>query len=146
FSVANVRLGSPRARVFALWAIALSFTFGAAATSVEAQRRHTTVEPGVRLGPGPRIRSQPGVSVRPSTTTGPASIRAILQRDLDYADRATVIPSTDADARAYLPKGGKVYNYKLFEQLGAALVVHPRVTPEGLSVALLDVGAQKEMR
>jgi TolB protein len=95
---------------------------------------------GVRIGltydPGTR----PGVVVLPGRGAGADSVRAILQRDLDYGDRVTVIvldaAASDAADRATAP------NWALLARLGAAAAVQATPTATGVHLAVYDVAKQ----
>lgn len=89
----------------------------------------------VRLTYDPGAR--PGLAVLP--VVGPAgdSVRTILQRDLDYGDRVTVLAPTAAAALAGL--AGRV-DYEAARRAGAAGVVQSTLLPSGaLRLALHDV-------
>src|SRR5687767_1608383 len=107
-----------------------------------AQDSSTTVRITLQYAPG----TKPGVLVLPIRGVNGDSVRAILQRDLDYGDRANVIAGeaivmdTTADGSR-----GK-YNYPLYARLGAAAIVQGTVTPTGLHVAVHDVRTQKVER
>lgn len=92
----------------------------------------------VRLDYDPRVR--PGVAVLPVAGQHGDSVRAILQRDLDYGDRVTVLTGKAADAPA-LP-GGRV-SYDLAKTLGALAVVEARLTSGGIRVTLHDVANRR---
>ena len=107
-----------------------------------AQDSSTTVRITLRYAPG----TKPGVLVLPINGADGDSVRAILQRDLDYGDRANVIAGeaivmdTTADGSR-----GK-FNYPLYARLGAAALVQATLTPAGLHVAVHDIGTQKVER
>jgi TolB protein len=87
--------------------------------------------------------TRPGVIVLPvrGAAAGAAgdSIRAILQRDLDYGDRVTVIVGSEGDALAGATSGA--LNWALAQRLGAAAVVQPSLNAQGgLHLAVHDVG------
>ena len=85
------------------------------------------------------LRDKVGIVVLPIGGAFGDSVRAIVQRDLDYSDRFTVIPIDSAEPAALLaPRGGGL-NYPLFARLGAAFVVQITLVPTGLHVALHDV-------
>ncbi|MGH7616542.1 MAG: hypothetical protein ACREPM_04880 [Gemmatimonadaceae bacterium] len=68
------------------------------------------------------------------------SIRAIVQRDLDYSDRFSVIPVDSADPNALRATGPAAgLNYSLFQHLGAAVAVQIMPVATGLHVVLHDV-------
>lgn len=127
-------------RLATLTAAAVSICVALMAIPVAAHAQDST---GVRLNVTYALGSKPGVLVLPATNAGPDSIRAIVQRDLDYDDRATVINLDDQSARALVPRHGTDFNFALYAKLGAVLVVYPRATPEGLTVSLYDVGHKK---
>ncbi|HEX3157939.1 MAG TPA: hypothetical protein VHQ45_05455 [Gemmatimonadaceae bacterium] len=116
---------------------ALLLAGGAAAAAAQVP----TTEPGVRIGLSYDPGSRPGVVVLP--VSGPAgdSVRAILQRDLDYGDRAVVI--TDGAGAAVAPAR---LNYALYQRLGAAAVVQGTLTPTGLTLAVHDVAKRAVLR
>jgi TolB protein len=122
--------------------LALVALGGAATASAQAPARRDTTLPGVsvRLAYDPSVR--PGVAVLPVSGTGGDSVRAILQRDLDFGDRVTVLTGRAADAPA-LP-GGRV-SYDLARTLGALAVVQASVTPAGLRVTLHDVANRRAL-
>jgi TolB protein len=98
---------------------------------------------GVRLGINYPLGSKPGVIVLSATRNGPDSIRAILQRDLDYDDRATVIALDEPTSRGLTPANGRDFNFALFGKLGAVMIVYPRATLTGLTISLYDVANEK---
>jgi TolB protein len=85
--------------------------------------------------------TRPGLAVLP--VAGPAgdSVRAIVQRDLDYGDRVNAIvldPGTALDAaRASGP------NWPLLARLGAAAAVQVTPTPAGFHVAVFNVATKQ---
>jgi TolB protein len=114
----------------------------ALAPLAELRAQDSTRTPdGVRLG----IEYRPGV--RPSLVVLPGrgadSARAIIGRDLDYADRFEVVtlPSENAQALGAAP-GGRAINYDLFRTLGAAYGVEVEAATTGVTVRLHDIGAR----
>ena len=92
---------------------------------------------GVRIGLTYDPGSRPGVVVLPGKGIGADSIRAIIQRDLDFGDRVSVV-LLDADApgdanRAALP------NWPVLAKLGVAAAVQVTPTSTGLHLAVYDV-------
>src|SRR6202140_6007769 len=81
----------------------------------------TTTTPGVRLGLSYAAGPKPGVIVLPvQDDYGDDSLRIIVQRDLDYSDRMTVI-ALDAPTLAGLePPPGEKINFPLVAKFGAA--------------------------
>ncbi len=68
------------------------------------------------------------------------SLRAIVQRDLDFSDRFTILPVEGGDADAARTGGaGSGLNYSIFKQLNAAAVIQMTSMPTGIHVALHDV-------
>src|SRR5687767_14609663 len=76
--------------------------------------------------------------VLPIRGTAGDSVRAIIERDLDFGDRLTVLTG----AAAANPAPGSTINYRLMSQLGAAAIVQATLTASGLHVAVHDVGNQ----
>ncbi|HEY5218519.1 MAG TPA: hypothetical protein VIJ16_01860, partial [Gemmatimonadaceae bacterium] len=94
----------------------------------------------LRYDPGIR----PAVVVLPVPGANGDSIRAILQRDLDYGDRMNIVVIPDSMANAIrngVDSTGtmKAMNYGVFQTLGAIAVVQASNTDRGLHVALHDV-------
>ena len=113
-----------------------------AAANLAAQDT-TRVDQGVRVGVDYRPGVRPGLVMLPSP--GLDSVRAILQRDLDYTDLFEMIPvadapSTDPAARGSGEAGGSV-NYALYKTLGAEFVVELGQSPGGAAVRLHDLNA-----
>src|SRR5437867_8867437 len=102
---------------------------------------------GVRIGLSYDPGTRPGVLVlRPSGPPGPVpdSIRAIIQRDLDFGDRVTIVTAPDSMLAGITSTtdslgGLKGLDYGVFKALGVLAVVQPTLTPRGLHVALHDV-------
>jgi TolB protein len=104
-----------------------------------ARAQDTTQAPGVRLGLSYAAGTKPGVIVLPVQEDDDDSLRVIVQRDLDYSDRMTVI-ALDATTLSGLvpPLGGKI-NFPLVAKFGAALLIRMTHTTQGLHVAAYDV-------
>jgi TolB protein len=113
----------------------ITLLLAAASISVGAQ---DTLPRGVRIGIS-YTTDRPGVIVLPITGPAGDSIRAVLQRDLDYGDRAGVVGQ---DAIATTAEAGPL-NYDLLARLGAAAAVQATVTAAGVHITLHDVGAKK---
>jgi TolB protein len=101
---------------------------------------------GVRLGLNYTLGTKPGVLVLPLDSAGGDSVRAIIQRDIDYDDRATVITLDDAAARAMMPKTGDNFNYPLFAKLGVVAILRPERSLTGINITMYDVGAKKRLQ
>ena len=112
---------------------------GATASSSAAQ---DTTQRGVRIGLTYEAGSKPGVMVLPIRGAAGDSIRAIIERDLDYGDRLTVLTG----AAAANPAPGSTINYRLMNQLGAAAIIQTTITAAGLHVAVHDVGNQSVLQ
>ena len=101
-----------------------------------------TTQKGVRIGLQYKAGTRPGVVVLPVSGSLGDSIRAIIQRDLDYGDRVDVLgrEGTQIAQVARQQANGSI-NYELWKSLGAVALV--QVTPMGTGVrlALHDVAA-----
>jgi len=107
-----------------------------------AQDSSTTVRIGLTYAPG----TKPGVLVLPVNGVDGDSVRAILQRDLDYGDRANVIAG-EAIVMDTTAEGSRgQFNYPLYARLGAAAMVQATMTSTGLHVAVHDVRTQRVER
>jgi TolB protein len=101
---------------------------------------------GVRIGLRYDPSTKPGVVVLPIGGPMGDSIRTIIQRDLDYSDRFSLITLSSADVeflRGGAQGAGAGLNYSVFEKLGAAAVVQVTPTPGALHFALHDVAGAK---
>ena len=119
-----------------------SVALGAALTlaPLAAALGQDTTARGVTIGLSYDPSSRPGVVVLPITGVTGDSVRAILQRDLDYSDRFTVVSVDGTDPNAFRGiTAGAALNYELFGRLGAVAVVQAVPTASGLHVALHDV-------
>jgi TolB protein len=101
---------------------------------------------GVRLGLTYTPGTRPAVLVLPVEGAEGDSVRAILQRDLDYDDRVTLITLDGGAARALLPRPGGELDMDPFASFGAAAVIEPRLTPAGLTLRVHDVAARRLAR
>jgi len=90
------------------------------------------------------LRDKWGVVVLPVAGPQGDSVRAIVQRDLDFSDRFSIIAVDTSDVSALHARGTAAgLNYPLFARLAAAAVVEITPVPSGLHVALYDVAAAK---
>jgi TolB protein len=129
---------SPHARLFAAAAILAALPSGARGQDTTAGRGIT------RLGNYDPLRDKVGIVVLPVTGAFGDSVRAIVQRDLDFSDRFSVIPVEDADPGALRGQvTGNGVNYPLFSRLKASAVVQITVVGNGLHVALHDVATAR---
>jgi TolB protein len=108
-----------------------------AATVARAQ--DTTTTPGVRLGLNYAAGTKPGVIVLPVQDDDNDSLRTIVQRDLDYSDRMTVIDLDPTTLSGLVPAPGEKINFPLIAKFGAALLIRMTPTSQGLHVAAYDV-------
>ncbi len=94
---------------------------------------------GVRIGLTYDPGTKPGVVVLPSRGTGADSIRAIVQRDLDFSDRVNVV-ALDASSADLIARGTN--SLPILAKLGAAASVQITPTPTGFHLAVYDVTKQ----
>jgi TolB protein len=107
---------------------------------IVAIRAQDSTARGVTIGLSYDPSSRPGIVVLPVAGATGDSVRAIVQRDLDYSDRFTVIPIAGSDPNAFRGDApGSALNYPLFARLGAVAVVQMTPTDGGVHVALHDV-------
>src|SRR5881409_3879930 len=90
-----------------------------AVPALAAAQVDTTPRPGVSVRLNYDAGTRPGVIVLPVRGADGDSIRALLQRDLDFGDRVNVVTGSAADAPV---TDGRI-NYALAQKLGAAGVV-----------------------
>jgi TolB protein len=116
-----------------------------ALTSTLAAQDTTRVEGGVRVGVDYRPGVRPGLVVLPGP--GSDSLRAIIQRDLDYSDRFEMITVADAPRVATAGGGGaqegSPVNYALYKDLGAEFAVELTEAAGGVTARLHDLNAGK---
>lgn len=106
-----------------------------------------TTRAGVRIGLTYRAGVKPGVIVLPVAGAQGDSVRAIVERDLDFGDRVTVVGGEAATAAAPAPGSGGRLNYELVTRLGGAAVVQISLTAAGAAhVAVHDVAAQRVLQ
>ena len=120
----------------------LAVAFLAVAPVADAQRDSTG---GVRIGLTYRAGTRPGVVVLPVTGTSGDSLQAIVERDLDFGDRVTVVGGEAG--RSLVPAagaGGRI-NYDLAARLGGAAVLQVSMVATGAHVVLHDVAAKQVM-
>ena len=111
-------------------------------SEASAQDSSLTVRIGLTYAAG----TKPGVLVLPVNGTSGDSVRAILQRDLDFSDRVNVIATESLVMDSASDGSRGKFNYPLYARLGAAAVVQATVTATGLHVAVHDVRTQKVER
>src|SRR2546423_5836219 len=113
--------------------------FLSAALTPQLARAQDTTTTGVRLGLSYEAGTKPGVIVLPVIEDDNDSLRVIVQRDLDYSDRMTVIDLDNSTLRGLVPEPGEKINFGLVAKFGAALLVRMTPTSQGLHVAAYDV-------
>ena len=110
-------------------------------------RAQDTTQAGVRIGLTYRAGVKPGIVVLPIGAAHGDSVRAIVERDLDFGDRVTVIGGEAARAAAPAPGSGGMLNYDLVAKLGGAAVVQVTLTAAGTAhVAVHDVVAKRVLQ
>jgi len=132
---------SPR-RGLAMTLTAASLVAFLARPSVAAAQDTTSRNEGVSLRLGYDPYTKPGVLVTPIGGAAGDSIRAIVQRDLDFGDRVTVLPA----GGEVVTSGAARVNYALLAKIGAAAVVQSTIVPGGLRVVLHDVGGKRVLQ
>ncbi|MBA2708896.1 MAG: PD40 domain-containing protein [Gemmatimonadaceae bacterium] len=130
--------------------VAAFIAVAAAITGTRACAQDTTTttpppRPGVRLGLSYPSGTTPKVLVMPVDSTPGDSVRAIIQRDLDFSDRVTPLVLDEETLRGMTPTDGQDYNYSLFSSLGVAAIVQARPIANGYRVALYDVSVGKRL-
>lgn len=109
------------------------------ATVPAAVRAQDTTFKGITLnGVYDPTHDKVAIAVMPITGAFGDSVRTIIQRDLDYSDRFTIVP-LDMDPTPMRAASGPGLNYPMFTRLGAAAVVQITSVASGLHVALHDV-------
>jgi TolB protein len=103
-----------------------------------------TTARGVRIGLSYDPGVHPAVIVLPVPGPHGDSIRAIMQRDLDFGDRVTILLAPDSVLAAITSTANASgqstgLDYGAFKTLGALAVVQASMTPRGLHVAVHDV-------
>ncbi|HUR92493.1 MAG TPA: hypothetical protein VMY38_07445 [Gemmatimonadaceae bacterium] len=101
---------------------------------------------GVRIGLSYGAGVKPGVIVMPVEPLPGDSVRAIVQRDLDFGDRVTVIALDSVALRGLTPAAGRRFNYALFARLGAAAIVRIVPSAAGYRAEVHDVTRRAVLR
>lgn len=97
-----------------------------------------TTNHGVHIGLNYTPGLKPGVIVLAVPGDVSDSARTIIERDLDYGDRVTIIPNAGGELSARGATGAM--NYALYAKLGAAAIVQCTLTASGLHAMIHDVG------
>jgi TolB protein len=111
-------------------------------SEASAQDSSLTVRIGLTYAAG----TKPGVLVLPVNGANGDSVRAIMQRDLDFSDRVNVIATESLVMDSTADGSRGKFNYPLYARLGAAAVIQATMTAAGLHVAVHDVRTQKVER
>jgi TolB protein len=115
--------------------------------AMTAYAQDTTFRQGVQLSLRYAPGTRPGIVVLPVPGEAGDSVRAILQRDLDYGDRVTIIPTDVPTVAAAAADGGPTINYPLFAKLGAAGLIQVTWASAAIArVAVHNVAQQKVER
>src|SRR6185436_5465031 len=77
-----------------------------------------TTNTGVRLGLSYAAGTKPGVIVLPVADDDEDSLRTIVQRDLDYSDRMTVIDLDMGTLKGLIPAPREKINFELVAKFG----------------------------
>lgn len=118
-----------------------------AAVPLVADAQGTPAAPqGVRIGLSYGAGIRPGVIVLPVESVPGDSVHVIVQRDLDFGDRVTVIALDSAALRGLVPAAGRRFNYQLFSRLGAAAIVRIVPVADGYRAEVHDVTARAPLR
>jgi len=111
-----------------------------AGMSRAALAQDTTFRGITLIGNYDPTRDKISVAVLPVSGAFGDSLRAIVQRDLDFSDRFTILPIEGGDADAARTGGAASgLNYSIFQRLNAAAIVQMTSMPTGVHVALHDV-------
>ena len=110
------------------------------ATPIAARAQDTTFK-GVTLnGVYDPSKDKVAIAVLPIGGAMGDSVRAIIERDLQFSDRFVVTPLDTADAATFRTNAtGAGINYPLFSRLNIVAVVQITTVPTGLHVVLHDV-------
>jgi TolB protein len=125
-------------RLVPTFAFAAALAVACSAPALQAQ----DPAQGVRLTLEYRPGARPGVLVLPVAGAHGDSIRAIIERDLDFGNRVSIVALSAVDAASLAPRTGQPANWALLNRLGAAGVVQLSATAGGVSVTVHDVGRQ----
>ena len=121
-------------------ALLVAFSVLVASAPRIARAQDTTYRGITLVGNYDPTRDKISVVVLPVTGAYGDSVRAIVQRDLDYSDRFNVIAVDSADPSALRGVGPAArLNYQLFARLGASGIVQITPAGAGLHVVLHDV-------
>ncbi|MEP6495753.1 MAG: hypothetical protein ABJF01_23920 [bacterium] len=121
----------------------LCFAAGLSLMSAASLRGQDTTYRGIKLnGAYDPSHDRVSIVVLPVAGAFGDSVRAIIQRDLDFSDRFTVIPIDSADPNALRGDGPAAgLAYQVFARLNASAVVQITPVAAGLHVVLHDVAS-----
>src|SRR5687767_11473904 len=106
------------------------------APAIPARAQDSIPPEGVRLALTYTPGTRPAVLILPVEGAEGDSVRAILQRDLDFDDRVTLISLDGEAARALVPRAGEALDFDRLAPFGATAIIEARLTPAGLSVRI----------
>jgi TolB protein len=113
----------------------------ALAPAMDGQNRPSTP---ARPKPQRPVEVPPADVVLQIDTTEGDSTRTIIQRDLDYGDRITLVAAESASANAIVvATAGARFNYEFFAKLGASAVVKVSPTAAGMHVVIHDITSKR---
>ncbi len=104
-----------------------------------ARAQDSTPPRGVRIGLSYESGSKPGVRRGDRARPVGDSVRAIMQRDLDYSDLVEVIGVDGTPAAATVAQVGPGINYAMWKAIGAAAALQMSLVPGALHIAAHDV-------
>jgi TolB protein len=122
-------------RISCIAALGLSMSAPALAFAQDTTAKGITL-----VGNYDPLRGKTGIVVLPIADAFGDSIRTIIQRDLDYSDRFTVIPVDTTDPTALRGGGaGGGLDYTLFSRIAASVVAQVTPVATGLHLSMHDV-------
>lgn len=126
-------------RIASRTAIALVAILAARALGAQDTTTHA-----VRIGLAYDPTTKPGVMILPIAGATGDSIRTILQRDLDYGDRISLVAAESASANAIvIATNSAKFDYAFFAKLGASAVVKLSPTAGGMHIVVYDIGTKR---
>jgi TolB protein len=109
------------------------------ALATRAVAQDTTYRGITLVGNYDPLRDKIAIAVLPVNGAFGDSVRTIIQRDLDFSDRFTIVTVDTSDPAALRGATGSGLNYPLFARLAATAVVQITPVAAGLHVSLHDV-------
>jgi TolB protein len=109
------------------------------ATSTSVSAQGDAGRSGVRLALEYDAGARPGIAILPVRGANGDSVRAMLQRDLDFSDRVDIIGFDEMS----LPPVSGTPNYDVFAKLRVSKIVQATLSQDGLHIILHDVQRKK---